>query len=115
MVWRMLTGFAPMPRLAPLAALLVLLAAPAGAQNWPTETSVNNDAIGGAFSRMDRLGAYPVQREVGEERRERITGWLGGVQEWVEERADMVGDRDREATGYYQLRRSWEREWNLNR
>ncbi len=104
-----------MPRPLILAALLLLLATPAMAQNWPTETGVRGDAIGGAFASFDRLGAYPATPSIGDERRESITGWLGGIRSWVEERADMVGDRQPQSTGYYQLRRSWEREWSLGR
>jgi hypothetical protein len=109
----MLTGVATMPR---LAALLLLLAGPAMAQsNWPTQGSINQDFISGSIDRLDRLGSYPPTRVIGEDRRERITGWLGGVQEWVEERADRVGQRDREAVNYFNLRRSWERDWIHNR
>lgn len=103
-----------MPRPLLLAALL-LVASPALAQNWPTETSVGADAIGGAFSRFDRLGAYPQPPSIGDDRREGVAGWLGGIRSWVEDRAEMVGDRQPQSTGYYQLRRSWEREWNLGR
>ncbi len=95
--------------------VLLLGASPALAQNWPTETGVRGDAIGGAFAAFDRLGAYPQPPSVGDDRREGITGWLGGIQNWVEERRDMVGDRQPQSTGYYQLRRSWEREWSLGR
>ncbi len=103
-----------MPRLLIVAALL-LLAVPAGAQNWPTETGLRSDTIGGAFNNFDRLGAYPQRPSVGDDRRESLTGWLGGVQSWVEERGDMIGDRQPQSSGYYQLRRSWEREWSLGR
>jgi hypothetical protein len=96
-------------------AALLLVATPALAQNWPTETGVRGDAIGGAFASFDRLGAYPQRPSVGDDRREGITGWLGGIQTWVEERGDMIGDRQPQSSGYYQLRRSWEREWNLGR
>lgn len=99
-----------MPRLAALAALL-LLAGPARAQNWPTEGSINQDFISGNIGRLERLGAWPPTREVGEDRREVISGWLGGVRNWVDERAEWVGQRDREALPYYNLRRSWERDW----
>ena len=98
-----------------LVAALLLLAAPAMAQNWPTETGVRGDAIGGAFNSFDRLGSYPQPPSIGDDRRESITGWLGGVQSWVEERGDMIGDRQPQSTGYYQLRRNWEREWSLGR
>ncbi len=103
-----------MPRRFALAALL-LLAAPAAAQNWPTETGINQDSITGSFNRNDRLGAYPTPRSVGDDRREVVAGWLGSVQEWVEGRADMVGQRDRTATPYYDLRRAWDREWSIGR
>ena len=103
-----------MPRSLLLAALL-LLATPVAAQNGPTETGVRGDAIGGAFASFDRLGAYPQPPSIGDERRESVAGWLGGIRTWFEDRAEMVGDRQPQATGYYQLRRSWEREWSLGR
>jgi hypothetical protein len=103
-----------MPRSLIFVALL-LVASPAIAQNWPTETGFRGDAIGGAFAAFDRLGANPQAPSVGDDRREGITGWLGGIQNWVEERSEMVGDRQPQSTGYYQLRRSWEREWSLGR
>lgn len=106
-------GFA-LPHLALLAALL-LAAAPASAQNWPAEGGLNQDAIAGAFSRFDRLGSVSPRQSIGDERRETVAGWLGGVREWLDDRLDMVGERDRAAADYFDLRRSWEREWNLGR
>jgi hypothetical protein len=100
-----------MPRLPLALCLLMMAAAPAAAQRWPLESGPLRDGDRGAIDRYDRYRQYPEAPEIGQDRREAITGVLDQVVDWVRRRGEMVGDRDRQEQQYYDLRRSWDAEW----
>jgi hypothetical protein len=90
---------------------MLAAALPAAAQRWPQESGPLRDNDRAIVDGYNRYRAYPQPPEIGQERREAITGVLDEVVDWFRRRGDMVGDRDRREQQYYDLRRSWEQEW----
>lgn len=94
------------------AALLSLtLALPAAAQSWPQETGIAGDGLRGSIAALGRLQAAPAPRPFGEERREAVAGALDGVRGWLRDRADQIGQDDREARRFWDQQRGREAEW----
>jgi len=80
----------------------------ASAQSWPNDGGIGRDNFRGAVGAFDRFAANddPVPR--GEEAREAVGGILGAAREWVERQTDKIGERDRDVSPYFNLRREWE-------
>lgn len=91
-----------------LALLAVLAATPALAQSWPNDSGIGRDAFRGSLDAFDRFRAQDNPRLHGEEARDRVTGWLGGVRGFLEDQYGKIGQRDQSAAPFFNLRREWE-------